>query len=114
MNNKKIEIRRGRTLPVSVPVVYDDDGSRVDISGADIITFAVRAQRDGAVFIKKTMSYDDETGYASVKIDPSDTIGQELGTYHYDICISFSDGDDFDLVEWSEFEILASTAEVSS
>ena len=39
------------------------------------------------------------------------TSSLELGHYYYDIAIDFSDGSFYDLVEWSEFDLLPSAAQ---
>lgn len=111
MKNNKIIIHRGRSYIIIVPVVYED-GTAVAISSSeDVIRFSVRRQTEGPVVINKVMSYDNETGTASVELTPADTKDLQLGYYHYDIGVDFSDGSFFDLVEWSEFNLLPSASQ---
>ena len=106
----EIKIRRGRSKVIEAPVIYRD-GSALSLESGDVVRFAVRASADGETLINKTMIYDDNENKVALTLAPADTSSLELGHYYYDIAIDFSDGTFYDLVEWSEFDLLPSAAQ---
>ena len=103
----EINIHRGRSKTIRVPVIYKD-GTACILSEGDYIFFAVRAGRDGEVLISKMMTYDSESNKATLTLKPEDTEGLEIERYHYDIGVSFNDGGYKDIIKWAEFNVLPS------
>ena len=107
----EINIHRGRSKTIRVPVIYKD-GTACILSEGDYIFFAVRAGRDGEVLISKMMTYDSESNKATLTLKPEDTEGLEIERYHYDIGVSFNDGGYKDIIKWAEFNVLPSAGGV--
>lgn len=107
----EINIHRGRSKTIRVPVIYKD-GTACILSEGDYIFFAVRAGRDGEVLISKMMTYDSESNKATLTLKPEDTEGLEIERYHYDIGVSFNDGGYKDIIKWGEFNVLPSAGGV--
>lgn len=107
----EINIHRGRSKTIRVPVIYKD-GTACILSEGDYIFFAVRAGRDGEVLISKMMTYDSESNKATLTLKPEDTEELEIERYHYDIGVSFNDGGYKDIIKWAEFNVLPSAGGV--
>lgn len=95
----EINIHRGRSKTIRVPVIYKD-GTACILSEGDYIFFAVKADKDGETLIKKMLSYDSGSYKATLSLIPKDTAGLEIDRYFYDIGVCFSDGNYKDIISW--------------
>lgn len=107
----EINIHRGRSKTIRVPVIYKD-GTACTLTGYDYIFFAVKADKDGETLIKKMLSYDSGSNKATLSLIPEDTAGLEIDRYFYDIGVCFSDGNYKDIISWGEFNVLPSAGGV--
>lgn len=101
--NNRMRIPRGDTGYFSVDI------KKYEIQDGDTLTFTVKANPDDAnTIIKKTLSAIDTTTFT---ILPSDTAGQEVGRYFYDVQLTTTLGEVYTIIECAPFLIKAEVSE---
>lgn len=86
VDNNNISMIRGDSGVFTISIT-DTDGSPVELTGGDVLTFTLRrAARNSAIVLQKIIA-DGE-----LDIKPADTEGLTFGAYVYDIELKRADG----------------------
>jgi hypothetical protein len=86
VDNNNISMIRGDSGVFTISIT-DTDGSPVELTGGDVLTFTLRrAARNPAIVLQKIIA-DGE-----LDIKPADTEGLTFGAYVYDIELKRADG----------------------
>lgn len=86
VDNNNISMIRGDSGVFTISIT-DTDGSPVELTGGDVLTFTLRrAARNPAIVLQKIIA-DGE-----LDIKPADTDGLTFGAYVYDIELKRADG----------------------
>lgn len=97
-----IELTRGDTAYIEVPLVYSDTGDAYEMKAGDTLTLSVkRTVKDIECCFSKVAE-----GTNMFKILPEDTTDCEFAKYKYDVQLNTADGDVFTVIEPACFTIL--------
>lgn len=100
--DNSIQLTRGDTARISVPIVNDSTNSPYELGESDKLTLTIkRKETDSWALMQKVV-----TGSNSFHILPSDTKDLSFGKYVYDIELTTSTGDVYTVIEPATFEIL--------
>lgn len=101
--NRKNELRlvRGSTQMLQIRV-WDAQGKPYQKLDGDVIRFGVKPDGEFGRYLLKKDTGELEEGLATITLQPEDTIGMEIGKYHFDIGLQ-SEGMYFPIVKYSEF-----------
>lgn len=80
-----IKLTRGDSMSLSVSL--ERDGAEYELDPSDVVTFSMKESYDDALpVLSKTLSDGELT------LVPTDTSGLDIGTYYYNMRITYADG----------------------
>ena len=98
-----IELTRGDTAYLSVPIQNEVTGEAYDVGPEDTLTLTVKKSvKDAAVGFQKIIQ-----GGNTFHIKPEDTRALDFGKYKYDVQLDTADGDVYTVIGPQTFEILS-------
>lgn len=103
MKDGTIQLTRGDTARLAVPIINELDGEEYVIQSGDTLVFSVKKTvSDTEVLLEKVLK-----GENTFHIEPKDTAKMKFGHYKYDVQLTTAGGDVYTVIAPTTFEILS-------
>ena len=98
-----IELTRGDSACLVVPIVLEDSGTEYEIQPGDVIKLSLKKSKyDDEILMQKVV-----TGSNVIHIQPGDTKKLDFTKYKYDVELTTESGEVYTVIPYNTFKIAA-------